>query len=218
MKVVRFFEEAYRRPGRYWWKGAHAYSTDPDDHAGSLMAQAVLRHARAAPTGRALDMGSGEGADAIRLARLGWDVDAVEPASTGVQKIKEFAAGQNVHVNVFQGNILEWDYPGEAYDLIVCNGVLHYIEDKYTACRRLQSATRVGGLNALSLWSDFTPVPQCHEIVPTFPDTEFGSVYEAYRSWEKTLLYFERNRAEMGHNDMPDHRHSFIKIIARRSG
>jgi hypothetical protein len=96
--------------------------------------------------------------------------------------------------------------------------VLHYVEDKYEACRRLQNATRVGGINAVSLWSDYTPVPACHEIVPTFPDAEYGAVYEAYRGWEKSLLYFERRRAEMGHDDMPHHEHSFIKLVARRVG
>ena len=121
-------------------------------------------------------------------------------------------------MNVFQGDILTWDYSPDGYDLIVCNGVLHYVEDKSAACSRLKNATRIGGVNALSLWSDFTPVPSCHEIVPTFPDTEYGVVYESYRDWEKSLLYLERRRAEMGHDDMPSHEHSFIKMLARRSG
>ncbi|GIF17374.1 SAM-dependent methyltransferase [Actinoplanes tereljensis] len=163
------------------------------------------------------DIRSDESADAIRLARLGWDVDAVEPTAAGVGKIRNFAVDAAAQVSVFQGDVLTWDYPDEGYDLIVCNGVLHYVADKLTACRRLQQATRIGGVNALSLWSDYSPVPACHEIVPTYPDGEYGAVYRSYQSWDKSLLYFERRRAEMGHDDMPEHTHSFVKMLARRT-
>ena len=68
----------------------------------------------------------------------------------------------------------------------------------------------------MSLWSDFTAVPDCHRVVPTFPDSERGVVVAAYADWPKSLLYFERNRTESGHTDMPPHVHSYIKMIARK--
>jgi hypothetical protein len=74
----------------------------------------------------------------------------------------------------------------------------------------MQLMTRVGGLNAVSLWSDFTAVPEFHKVVPTFPDAERGVVVGSYADWPKLLLYFERNRAEAGHADFPPHVHSYI--------
>ena len=48
----------------------------------------------------ALDLGAGEGADAIRLAKLGYKVDAVEVSAVACEKIERFARSQGVRINV----------------------------------------------------------------------------------------------------------------------
>ncbi|MGH4019112.1 MAG: class I SAM-dependent methyltransferase [Pseudonocardiaceae bacterium] len=213
--VAQFFDDRYASQERYWWKQPHAYSSSPDDHAGSLITQQVLRVARARGPGRAIDLGSGEGADAIRLALMGWEVEAVEISSVGAQKIKWFANRVGARVTVHQADIAEFERAGK-FDLVICNGVLHYIEDKATVCGRIQEMTSHGGTNAVSLWSSHSAVPPCHEVVPIYPDAEKGDVVQAYSTWEKSLMYFERNREEMGHDEMPRHTHSFIKMLASK--
>ena len=47
----------------------------------------MLEDLRTRPAGRVLDLGAGEGIDAIRLARLGYEVDAVEGSVIGAEKI-----------------------------------------------------------------------------------------------------------------------------------
>lgn len=214
-EVEDFFSARYESISRYWWNVPHAYSVCPEDHGASLMAQQILRYAIARGPGRALDLGSGEGADAIRLARLGWDVEAVELSRSGVRKIERFAAENGVTVRVHHADLVDFE-PEGLFDLVVCNGVLHYVADKVAACRKMRRITRLGGVNAVSLWSDFTAVPEFHRVVPTYPDAERGVVVSAYADWPKLLLYFERNRAESGHTDMPPHVHSYIKMIARK--
>ncbi|MFY1674642.1 class I SAM-dependent methyltransferase [Plantactinospora sp. WMMB334] len=214
-EIEEFFGARYESTPRYWWDVPHAYSVSPDDHGASLMAQQVLRHAIARGPGRAIDLGSGEGADAIRLARLGWDVEAVELTAPGARKIRQFAAENGVQVTVHQADIVDFE-PDGLFDLVMCHGVLHYVPDKLTACRKMQRMTRPGGVNAVSLWSDFSPVPTVHQVVPTYPDAEQGVVVSAYADWPKSLLYFERNRPEVGHSDTPPHVHSHIKMIARK--
>ncbi|MEW1589460.1 class I SAM-dependent methyltransferase [Micromonospora vinacea] len=214
-QIREFFSDRYRSTSRYWWNFPHAYSVFPDDHAGSLMAQQILRYAISRGPGRALDLGSGEGADAIRLARLGWEVEAVELSEVGADKISKFASEVGVSVKVHRADLADF-VADELFDLVICNGVLHYVEDKQAACRRIQDMTTPGGVNAVSLWSDYTPVPECHRVVPTFPDEERGVVVTEYADWSKTLMYFERFRGESGHNDMPSHVHSYIKLIANK--
>jgi len=106
--------------------------------------------------------------------------------------------------------------PDGKFDIVICNGVLHYIEDKEPVIRRMQSATRPGGINVISVWSKYSEVPECHERAPIFADDEDGVVVRMYRSWHKELLYFERDKKEHSHSDMPDHFHSHIKMIARK--
>jgi SAM-dependent methyltransferase len=216
LETVRtFFERAYSSVDRYWWNVAHAYSTIPEDHAGSLLGQETLRIARERTPGRAIDLGSGEGADAIRLARLGWEVEAVELTETGAAKISHRAREIGVRVKVHRKDVRDFQ-PSGSFDIVICNGVLHYIEAKEDICTKLKDMTNVGGINVVSLWSDYTPVPESHQVVPTFPDSERGVVVNAYNGWIKRLLYFERGKLEQSHGDMATHVHSHIKLIAVR--
>jgi 2-polyprenyl-3-methyl-5-hydroxy-6-metoxy-1,4-benzoquinol methylase len=74
--VREFFDSQYRKHQRCWWREGNRYSLDPNDHT-AINAE-VLRLVTARGPGRALDIGAGEGADSIRLAKLGYEVDAVE--------------------------------------------------------------------------------------------------------------------------------------------
>lgn len=211
--LTAFFDALYAGTDRYWWRGDWRYSTDPDDHPRSLLTQLTLRHVTTRSPGSALDVGCGEGADAIRLARLGWQVDAIDASPIGVQKTRAFAEEAGVSLEVHCAKVDEFE-PARSYDLVICNGVLHYIEDKEHVLGLMEKWTAPGGAHVISLWSDFTPVPEPHQVVPTYPDREDGVVVEHYRRWAKLLMYFDREKPETGHSDFPPHVHSYIKLIA----
>jgi 2-polyprenyl-3-methyl-5-hydroxy-6-metoxy-1,4-benzoquinol methylase len=217
MHVSEYFDRLYRDSDRYWWQGKERHATDPDLHPRSLLTQQTLRLLKNLPPGRALDLGAGEGPDAIRLAMLGYSVDAVEISSVAAEKITRFAEEENVSslVRVTIADLESYTPAGE-YDIIICNGVLHYIKNKTRVVTKMQSATRKGGLNVVSLWSTYTTVPEFHNSVPVYCDDEDGVVVKLYSEWEKELLYFERDKPESAHSDLPPHRHSHIKFIARR--
>jgi hypothetical protein len=82
----------------------------------------------------------------------------------------------------------------------------------------MQQATKNGGLNVISLWSTYTQVPDYHNCVPVFCDAEDGEITEFYQNWAKELYYFERDKPEKSHGEMPRHSHSHIKLIARKPG
>jgi SAM-dependent methyltransferase len=217
MAVSEFFDQVYQAVGDspYWWRHDEPYATNADAYPYSLLTQMTLRLISHREPGRALDLGAGDGADSIRLARLGYDVTAVDISAVAADRIKTFAdrAGERITIEV--ASISEYEPAGQ-YDLIICNGVLHYVQDKTMAIGKMQRATRSGGLNVISLWSDHTPVPDCHAIVPVFCDAEKGVVMKSYDAWKTELLYFERGRPESAHEDMPKHSHSHIKMISRK--
>lgn len=220
-RISDYFDGVYLGSARYWWQGPERYALDPDTYPSSLLAQQTLRLLRPRTPGRipgrALDIGAGEGADAIRLAKLGYDVDAVEVSTVGAKKIECFAeeAGVNDKIRVLASDIQDFT-PDDSYDVIICNGVLHYVEDKQSVIDLMQQATCPGGINVISVWSTYTPVPECHEFVPVYSDNEDGAVIKAYREWNKEFIYFDRNKLESAHSDLPAHRHSHIKLIARK--
>jgi SAM-dependent methyltransferase len=215
MRLSDYFDEMYKTHDRYWWREPGRHSLEPEDYPSSLLAQQTLRVLTAPRQGRALDIGAGEGADAIRLALRGYAVDAVELSAVAAAKIKHFAEQAGVEVNVTVADAQHY-IPDGLYDVVVCNGVLHYIKDKDLVISRMQEATRDGGINVISLWSSYTPVPECHEFVPVYSDAEDGLVTSRYEAWPKEFIYFERDKPEAAHSDLPPHRHSHIKFIAKK--
>jgi tellurite methyltransferase len=216
MNIAEFFDENYRSEERYWWRESVRYSGDPADYPHSLLTQMTLRLIADCPPGRALDLGAGEGTDSIRLALMGYDVDAVEISKVGAEKIKWFAAEARADVNVINADIELYE-PNGIFDVVICNGALHYIEDKRSVISAMQEATRIGGINVISLWSTFTAVPECHEQVPIFCDDEDGITSRLYRHWTNEFIYHDRAKSESSHSDMPPHSHSHIKLIARKA-
>lgn len=215
LDISDFFDDAYSRHARYWWKQDGRYATDPGAYPYSLLSQMTLRLLAGRPPGEALDLGAGEGTDSIRLALLGYHVTAVEISEVAAEKIAAFASGEGVKVNVEVADVRNYQ-PAGPFDVVICNGVLHYVEDKEPVVRRMQDGTRPGGINVVSLWSTRTPVPACHSIVPVFCDDEEGVVSRMYSGWREEIRYFERGKPESSHGGMPSHAHSHIKLIARR--
>jgi SAM-dependent methyltransferase len=218
MRPADYFNRLYSECERYWWQDKEdRYSTDPEAYPFSLLTQMTLRLLQGKRPGRALDIGTGEGTDAIRLARLGYEVDAFDVSEVAAEKVRQFAARANVKVNAFVADAATFAADGR-YDVVISNGVLQYVEDKEGAVSRMHEATEIGGINVVSLWSTYTPVPSCHDKVPVFPDDEQGMVTKLYSYWPKHLVYFERAKAESSHSDLPPHAHSHIKLIARKPG
>ena len=224
VRVAAYFDRLYGSMERYWWRDGDPYSLDPDSYSTALLPQMTLRLLRERAKNdpddgprRALDLGAGEGADSIRLALLGYEVTAVDVSAEASGKIRRLAAEAGVGVTVVTADIGEYRPEGQ-FDVVTCNGVLHYIRDKVSVIGRMQGATRPGGLNVVSAWSSYSPVPAYHNSVPVYCDDEEGAITSAYGTWDIKLRYFERNKPETSHTGMPAHSQSHIKLIAEKPG
>lgn len=68
--------------------------------------------------GRALDLAAGEGRNAIWLAKLGWDVVAVDFASVGIDTGRRLAAHHDVEVEWVVDDVLSYR-PDGRFDLVL---------------------------------------------------------------------------------------------------
>jgi SAM-dependent methyltransferase len=68
--------------------------------------------------GRALDVGCGEGADAIWLAQHGWTVTAIDVSDVAVGRAREAAALVGANVEWVCGDALQTPYPPRSFDLV----------------------------------------------------------------------------------------------------
>jgi 2-polyprenyl-3-methyl-5-hydroxy-6-metoxy-1,4-benzoquinol methylase len=69
--------------------------------------------------GRALDLGAGEGRNAVWLAEQGWDTTAVDFSEVGLAKGEELAARRGVRVKWVQADLRDYEPPAGAFDLVV---------------------------------------------------------------------------------------------------
>ncbi|HEX6976003.1 MAG TPA: methyltransferase domain-containing protein [Vicinamibacterales bacterium] len=69
--------------------------------------------------GRAVDVGAGEGRNAIYLAKLGWDVTAFDPADKALALAQERAGKLGVKIKTVVALDTEFDYGTDQWDLAV---------------------------------------------------------------------------------------------------
>src|SRR5579875_3533711 len=68
--------------------------------------------------GRALDVGCGEGADAIWLAAQGWTVTAMDISATALDRAREAGRRAGVDVDWVCADVLHATPPAHSYDLV----------------------------------------------------------------------------------------------------
>ena len=97
-----FWEALYQRDDQIWSGQAN---------------HNLLAEATGLKPGRALDLGCGEGGDAIWLARQGWTVDGADISTTALARAEAAATEAEVDVRWLHRDVLTWQ-PEETYDLI----------------------------------------------------------------------------------------------------
>jgi len=80
--------------------------------------QFVVRELPGRPAGRAIDLGCGEGRNAVWLATQGWTVLGVDFSAVALAKAAQLAAAAGVTVGWEQTDLLEWR-PEPNYDLVL---------------------------------------------------------------------------------------------------
>lgn len=78
----------------------------------------LKKHIRLLPKGKALDIASGEGRNAVFLAQHGFDVDAVDISERGLKKSRKLAQEKGVRINTYLVDLDQYQIEKEKYDLI----------------------------------------------------------------------------------------------------
>lgn len=117
-----------------------------------LMWQAVADAVETAGAGEpldVLDLGGGTGGDAVRLAQLGHRVTVVDPSPDALASLhrRGIETGLEQPVNGIQGDatdLLEHVAAG-TFDLVLCHGVLEYVDDPAEALAAVATVLRPTG-------------------------------------------------------------------------
>jgi len=153
--------------------------------------------------GRALDLGCGEGADAIWLAEQGWTVVAVDVSDTALGRARATAEARGVgHRIDFQQHELTGSFPDGTFDLVSAQFLHSTIEmDRPEILRRAAAAVAPGGALLVVDHAGAPPwattmhhhrFPSAEEVVSGLFDGLLGSPDLDQAHWRTEIRSVER--------------------------
>lgn len=100
------------------------------------------------PPGEAIDLAAGEGRHAVWLARLGWEVTAVDFSAAGLKRAQQWAQAEGVgdRLHTVVSDVEQFDPPPDSADLLLCAYVQLPAGARRIALMRATPAIRTGGL------------------------------------------------------------------------
>lgn len=162
--------------------GKHEYveGTDP-----TPVAREGVEHVTAEGSGVAIDLGSGEGRDAVFFAERGFDAVAVDTSPNGLAKTERLADERGVSVETRQADLNELRVD-ETLHLAHSVGATQYVrpENREALFESLKATTASGGVHSLTAFvdkPDRSPPPVWEDYEHFF---EVGELRGYYDDWE----------------------------------
>lgn len=125
------WDERYEENGDQMWSG------QPN---GSVVAEAATL-----TPGRALDIGCGEGADAVWLATRGWDVTATDISTTAIRRASEASTPLKLKLTFEASDVATSPPAQDHYDLVALSYPALRKDRCLSAVSSIASAVAVGG-------------------------------------------------------------------------
>ncbi|MFD0672476.1 helix-turn-helix domain-containing protein [Cohnella sp. GCM10027633] len=201
-RSLTIYEEEYKGE-RYYW------GTEPNG-----VCYEVLRRVPPTKRLRLLDIGCGEGKDAVFFARNGYEVTAFDVTDAGTEKTKRLADQVGVHVNVFKADIL--DYRIEApFDILYSSGVMHYMRPEYREeiFDNYKRFTNADGVHVFNAFVDKPFIAPPPEKEPYAYPWYSGELLAHYRDWlimDSSEVVFDCNSSGI------PHQHAMSKVMTRK--
>jgi tellurite methyltransferase len=100
------------------------------------------------PNARVLDVGCGQGRDAVWLAQQGHSVVGIDISTVGIEQLRDIAAAKKLDIAVHVAGVEAYDPDGD-FDCVLFDRTLHMILDaapRNAGFARLAGAVKPGGL------------------------------------------------------------------------
>ena len=166
---------------------------------------------------RVLDIGCGEGKDAVFLARNGYLVEGFDIADAGLQKAARLAKQNQTNVHFFRADLLDFE-PDGMYDIVFSSGVFHYLpmEKRETVISRLKDHTRPNGLHLINVFVEkpfIAAPPDAEPAEEALAPWKSGELFTHYHDWK--LHQTEERIFECMSGGIP-HQHCMDVMIAEK--
>ena len=199
----------YCTPQDYFYK---KYQLSPT-HSEILAATPYLQG------GRALDVGCGQGRNALYLSQLSqhsFEVDAWDVNASSLQKLQQIIDAEGIHNIHLQQRDLNAD-PSitGTYDFICCTVVMMFLEAKTVKplIAQMQQATKVNGFNLIVCAMDTPDLPVQADFPFAFKTGELSALYEGWNIVKYNENVGELHRVDAEGNRIKQH---FATLLVQR--
>ena len=204
MKKKSPYDQKYADQGFYWGK-------KPSGMCDRVM-EIISPSADFRP--KLLDLGCGEGRDAIYFAQHGFAVVGLDLSLPGLEKTRRYADEVGVHIEMVHADIVDYELE-DTYDVIFSRGTLQYLPPEVRGQRfqNYKDRTSPDGIHALSVFVEKPFIPRAPDSNATEYLYKSGELMGYYWDWE--ILYSVEKIFDCMSGGIP-HRHAVNRIIARR--
>jgi tellurite methyltransferase len=188
-------EELYKKH-KHFWNPTH-----------SKFAEVILKYKK---KGDLLDIGSGEGRNAVFLAEKGFNVNTIDISPTAIKKVDVLAKKNNVNIISNVADIVKYKF-NKKYDVITSFNVFMFLNKKalLDVISKIKYNTKNNGLNVIKVFTEKNPNKNFPYL---FIKNELSDMYA---DWE-ILIYKEIMMGTEVHSDGKPHKHHIAMIIARK--
>ena len=201
---VEWFLEFYCEPKDYFPK---KYNSNP-------VHSEVLEAMESLSPGKALDLGCGQGRNALFLAQHGFEVTAVDQNELALEILQSIVEQEDLEMTVGLYDINSANLK-QSYDLIVSTVVLMFLQaDRIPAIiRNMQDQTNPGGYNLIVCAMDTEDYPCQVPFSFTFKE---GELADYYNDWE--LIKYNENPGHLHRRDEHGNRIAlrFATMLAKK--
>lgn len=167
---------------------------------------------------RVLDIGCGEGKDAVFFAKCGYAVTAFDISEQGIEKAKRLAEHNRVDLKLFKADLFDYR-PDTEYDIIFSSGVLHFIPQaqRRELCESLKAHTADTGINALNVFVQkpfITRAPDAARDEKKRHPWHSGELFGYYHDW---LFHTCREEIFDCNSGGTPHQHCMDTLIAQKT-
>ena len=173
------YEKWYEGDGYYW-------GTEPAGFCGELMKLCPPAEGK-----KVLDIGCGEGKDAVYMAAQGYEVTAFDLTENGIRKTKRLAEEKGVEIKAYVDDINTFE-TDEKFDIIYSSGTIQYLfeENKAAFFEKIGKITKKNGFVFFNVFVEkpFLELPpdwdieekmwKSGELFSYFPDWKFHRIDE----------------------------------------
>lgn len=213
----------------YW---EEEYKTTNKDYLWGLQPNSILsKYAELIPqNGKILDIGVGEGRNALFFAKQGFSVEGIDISDTAIQRCMKLSQEYNLNIDAKVDDITSFEIKPNSYSLIILSNVLNFFPDHdiRSIVEKVKKGLSKNGLVYINVFDDLEPgrvkaIEQYRQLgehsfynerLEMFIHYFTKSELEGYFLNYKPISLCQSRSLDMTHGE--SHYHSTLELLAQK--